>query len=118
MPRGDRTGPMGVGPMMGRAAGFCAGFGVPGYMNPMPGYRMGGGRGGWGGRGWRHMYYATGLPGWARWGGFHLVPPVTPTAEEEVAVLKRQAEALKAEMEAINQRIEALTRTGESGATG
>jgi hypothetical protein len=109
---------MGVGPMTGRAAGFCAGFGVPGYMNPMPGYRMGFGRGGWGGRGWRHMYYATGLPGWARWGSFPLVPPAAPTAEEEVAVLKRQAEALKAEMEAINQRIETLSRAGESGATG
>jgi len=33
MPAGDRTGPMGQGPMTGRAAGFCAGFGVPGYAN-------------------------------------------------------------------------------------
>jgi len=34
MPRGDGTGPMGMGPMTGRAAGYCAGFPVPGYMNP------------------------------------------------------------------------------------
>jgi hypothetical protein len=27
MPRGDGTGPMGVGPKTGRGAGFCAGFG-------------------------------------------------------------------------------------------
>lgn len=113
MPRGDRAGPAGFGPMTGRAAGFC----VPGYMNPLPGYRMGFGPEGWGGHGWRHMYYATGLPGWARWGGFPLVSPVTPTAEEEVTALKRQAEALKAEMEAINRRIEALTRPAESDAT-
>ena len=33
MPRGDGTGPAGMGPMTGRAAGFCAGFPVPGYMN-------------------------------------------------------------------------------------
>lgn len=26
MPRGDRTGPMGYGPMTGRGAGFCTGF--------------------------------------------------------------------------------------------
>ena len=35
MPRGDGTGPAGLGPMTGRAAGFCAGFPVPGYMNPV-----------------------------------------------------------------------------------
>jgi len=34
MPAGDGTGPLGFGPMTGRAAGYCAGFPVPGYMNP------------------------------------------------------------------------------------
>jgi len=33
MPAGNGTGPMGQGPMTGRSAGFCAGFGVPGYAN-------------------------------------------------------------------------------------
>jgi len=33
MPRGDGTGPMGMGPMTGRAAGFCAGYASPGFMN-------------------------------------------------------------------------------------
>ena len=37
MPFGDGTGPAGLGPMTGRAAGFCAGFPVPGNMNPMIG---------------------------------------------------------------------------------
>ena len=37
MPRGDRTGPMGFGPMTGRGAGYCAGFGMPGFMNPVGG---------------------------------------------------------------------------------
>ena len=37
MPRGDGTGPAGLGPMTGRAAGFCAGYSVPGYMNPVAG---------------------------------------------------------------------------------
>ena len=43
MPRGDGTGPMGFGPMTGRAAGYCAGYGVPGFMNPIPraGFGMG-----------------------------------------------------------------------------
>ena len=37
MPFGDGTGPAGTGPMTGRAAGFCAGYPVPGYMNPAVG---------------------------------------------------------------------------------
>lgn len=78
MPGGDGTGPMGWGPMTGRAAGFCAGFGVPGYANPAlgRGFWRGFGRGlgrffgRGGGRGWRHWYYATGLPGWYRAGSY------------------------------------------------
>ena len=84
MPFGDGTGPAGMGPMTGRAAGYCAGYSVPGYMNPIPGRGFWGrgrgfgwfGRGRGGGRGWRNWYYATGLPGWQRagmglpaWGG-------------------------------------------------
>jgi len=48
MPGGDGTGPGGMGPMTGRAAGYCAGYPVPGYMNPVGGR----GYGGWG-RGFR-----------------------------------------------------------------
>ena len=44
MPRGDGTGPLGLGPMTGRGLGYCAGFGRPGYMTPGP--RFGWGRGG------------------------------------------------------------------------
>ena len=85
MPGGDGTGPAGTGPMTGRAAGYCAGFPVPGFMNPMSGYGRGGfGRGfRGGGRGRRNWFYATGMPGVARaaaglpaWGGVgYGVPP-------------------------------------------
>jgi len=34
MPFGDGTGPAGMGPMTGRGAGFCAGYPMPGRMNP------------------------------------------------------------------------------------
>ena len=37
MPRGDRTGPAGMGSMTGRAAGYCAGSNTPGFMNPYGG---------------------------------------------------------------------------------
>ncbi len=120
MPRGDGTGPMGMGPMTGRAAGYCAGYDVPGYMNPTFG-RFGFGRG-WfgrgGGRGWRHWYYATGFPGWARaqyynppfgpaWG--NVPPPTSP--QEEAEVLKEQAEILKQQLEQIDKRIEELKKS-------
>ena len=49
MPFGDGTGPRGMGPMTGRGAGFCAGFGRPGFANPIRG------RGGFG-FGWRRPY--------------------------------------------------------------
>ena len=41
MPRGNGTGPLGMGSMTGRAAGYCAGYPVPGYMNPVAGGRFG-----------------------------------------------------------------------------
>ncbi|MBE3582203.1 MAG: DUF5320 domain-containing protein [Thermoanaerobacteraceae bacterium] len=115
MPRGDRTGPWGLGPMTGRRAGYCAGFPVPGFMNP--GW-WGGFRRFWGGlgRGWRHMYYATGLPGWMRGGWW--APPfpgAAPYPEEfpEVEVLKQQASLLEQQLQAIRAQIEALQQKGK-----
>jgi len=109
-----------MGPMTGRGAGYCGGYGMPGYANAAPRMGMawrrgrGGGWGGWGaGRGWRHQYYATGLPGWVRagygpaWGA----PPAwdsPPVAQDEVEFLRNQAEWLRQELEAIGQRIEEL----------
>ncbi|MDP8236906.1 MAG: DUF5320 domain-containing protein [Candidatus Erginobacter occultus] len=43
MPRGDGSGPAGMGPMTGRAVGFCAGYPSPGFVNPYGGrYSYGG----------------------------------------------------------------------------
>jgi len=127
MPGGDGTGPAGLGPMTGRAAGFCAGYSMPGFMNPI------GGRGYWGwgrgfrggGRGWRNWYYATGLPGWARagygmparggyaggiFGGYPYQGgfPAGLTAEQEQQALKQQSEYLQQSLDDINKRIEEL----------
>lgn len=130
MPRGDGTGPAGLGPMTGRAAGYCAGYAVPGYMNP----RIGGGYSGFGrgafgrgGRGRRNFYYTTGLPGWVRanqglpaWGGMgaaaysNAYNPANPnwvgniTPKQEAEMLKQQAKIMQEELNSINQRISEL----------
>jgi hypothetical protein len=106
---------MSLGPMTGRAAGFCAGFSVPGYMNPIAGRGYGGrGRGFWGrgaGRGFRNRYYATGLPAWTRAGfGFWPAPTQTVPAEHELAGLKQQAELMQDTLGRINKRIEQLEK--------
>jgi hypothetical protein len=106
-----------MGPMTGRGAGFCAGYGVPGYMNPVGGRGFGyggGGRGRGGGRGWRHQFWATGLPGWARggygygpWGGpaAPFAAPAAPTAQQELDALKQQAAYFKDALDDIQKRI-------------
>jgi len=123
MPGGDGTGPAGMGPMTGRAAGYCAGYPVPGYMNPVGGrgyFGMGRG-GGWGRRNW---YYATGLTGWQRaaygWpapvgaapyvGGVPYGPPYGPVVskDEELNALKSQAEYLEDALDGIKKRIAEL----------
>ena len=45
MPGGDGTGPRGMGPMTGRAAGFCAGYPSAGFANAGPRMGLGLGRG-------------------------------------------------------------------------
>jgi hypothetical protein len=63
MPRGDRTGPMGMGARTGRKAGYCSGFGVPGYAN-WSSCCFGAQRRFGQGRGHRRMYRASGVMGW------------------------------------------------------
>jgi len=85
---------MGAGPRTGRGMGYCSGYNWPGYTNLGPGSRSGFG---FGGRGWRNRFYATGVPGW-----------VTPTLDQETADLKAQAEWLKVQLDAIQKRIEEI----------
>jgi len=137
MPRGDGTGPAGMGPMTGRAAGYCAGYPVPGFMNPIPGGGYGGwgrgyGRGGGagqGGRGSRRSYglygpYGGGFvppqPGYGpygvpygpppgpvpNWGGYAY--PAPPPPEQELGMLRDQAEYLEGALGDIRKRIEEL----------
>jgi len=122
MPAGDGTGPMGMGPMTGRALGYCAGLPEPGYMNLMPGRGMGRGRGyGRGrGRGWGRGYYGAGLAGWGREATVPYVntpqPYAPPTPEQQAGALKAQATELERALQAIKTRIDELeTPAGQEG---
>ncbi|MDI3547961.1 MAG: hypothetical protein PWR10_1613 [Halanaerobiales bacterium] len=109
MPRGDGTGPAGLGPMTGRGLGYCAGYPVPGYMN-YPAYgrglawRRGFGRGY--GRGFgRRFGYVSVVPAVPY---YH--PPYNPgvTKKEEIEYLKDTARALEDELKAIKERLNEL----------
>ncbi len=118
MPRGDRTGPLGQGPMTGRAAGYCAGYPVPGFMNPIGGRGMGMARGyRGGGRGRGFGFAAPDVPyGNPAMTGFYpeAVPPtpVPPAAyyssEGEIESLRTQAAHFTTVLEGIQRRITEL----------
>jgi len=120
MPGGDGTGPGGMGPMTGRAAGYCAGYSVPGYMNPIGGRGYWGwGRGRGGGWGRRNWFYATGLTGWQRaglgWPAYgapsgYSTPYAAPfgpavTKEQQLDALKGQAKYFEDALEGVRKRI-------------
>ncbi len=121
MPGGDRTGPNGMGPMTGSGAGFCAGYSVPGYANPLPGRGFGFGRGRGFGRG---LGLGLGFRGGRGWGGYGGFPPYAaanpygaavpsygaayggmPSPQKEVETLKGQAEYFEEALEGIKKRI-------------
>lgn len=104
MPRGDGTGPAGMGSMSGRGAGYCAGFGTPGFVNRGAGFGGGFGRGlgrGFGrglglgfGRATTPWFGLTGRSG----------------GEAEQTLLKNRAEALKTQLDAVQQRLGELEK--------
>lgn len=117
-----------MGPMTGRAAGYCAGYSVPGYANPVGGRGFWGwGRGG-GGRGRRNWFRATGVPGYARsraglpaWGGVGWtgVPPTVgaggypgvaaaPSREQQIDALTEQARFLEQQLEDVRAAVAEL----------
>ena len=87
MPGGDGTGPIGRGPMTGRAAGLCAEHPTPGYTTP--GYGQGFGRGR--GRGIRRGFLHT------------------PGTEEVKVYLENLVKNLKDELKAVTERLKDLS---------
>jgi hypothetical protein len=84
MPGFDGTGPMGAGPMTGGARGFC---------NPAAA-----GYGGWSARSF----------GYGPTYGSPYVNPYGTRPEDELQVLREEAEAIKRDLEGINKRMQEL----------
>ncbi|MBC7341422.1 MAG: DUF5320 domain-containing protein [Clostridia bacterium] len=123
MPRGDRTGPWGMGPRTGRAAGYCSGYPVPGFANPVAGWGFGFGRGLGMGRGrGRGLGLRCAWPGWvwayppypaygpySPYAGPYAGPGAVPDTEQEKAFLKDQMQALSRQMKALEKRLGELS---------
>jgi hypothetical protein len=121
MPRGDRRGPEGAGPMTGRALGYCAGNDKPGFTaNAAPqragrGLRNGAGRGPRFGRG-RGIGYGGSLSAGQGRGAVY-VPTAADDAEEfnseenrerEITRLENLANTLANELEIVKKQINQL----------
>ena len=109
MPRGDGTGPMGMGRMTGRGAGYCAGYATPGYATPV-GFAGGFGCGFGEGRGFRKMFNATGRPGWGRYG---YPAGAVDAAADEKEILSSQADFLEKQLQQVKRRLSSLKETEE-----
>jgi len=92
MPRGDRTGPNGQGPMTGRGMGFCRGFNTPGFMN------QGFGRGRGFGRGFgRAMVMQP------------QIQEIQMTQENEAKILEQELKEIELEKKEIQKRLKELS---------
>lgn len=103
MPRGDRTGPDGMGPRTGRGMGFCSGYDSPGYS------KCGFGGGGYGGRG-----FGRGL-GFGRGYGWRARAPYDPYPRyndvDDLQVLKEESRRLDEDLKSINSRIKEIEKS-------
>ncbi len=105
MPGGNGTGPAGMGSMTGRAAGYCAGYSTPGYMNLGLGFGRGFGRG----RGFRR---GIGRDFGYRTAAYYYPNPYSSSAsispKQEADMLKEQLKAIQNEFDMVNNRIKEL----------
>lgn len=101
MPRGDGTGPMGMGPMTGRGMGRCDGYAGSGYA-------VGFGRGR--GRCFRRMYDMTEFSSRVRRGaypyGFASYPYQVETNDvDEKKVLQNQMDFLEKQLKEVREKL-------------
>ena len=118
MPRGDRTGPAGMGPLTGRAGGYCSGYEVPGFANPGGGgigRRRGFGRGLGRGSGRGRAQIEPGYYGYPPFYQPYGVAPLgaaapAPSREHELEMLESQAKGIEQTLDDIRKRISELEK--------
>lgn len=116
MPGGDGTGPRGIGPMTGRAAGVCKGYGAPGYANPMAGRGRDRGFGRGRGFGWAPPgAWAWGAPPYGVPYAPEPMPMPEPTPEQEATALKAHAQHLDGVLADIRKRLDELEAARAGG---
>jgi hypothetical protein len=108
MPRGDGTGPRGMGPLAGRGAGFCAEFNGPGYLNPGFNNGVGFGRGFVRGRGFRQGFCYSVAPGFAPL-RYPVYGGACSPAGTEKDYLNGQVEILEKELELVKKRLQEIS---------
>ncbi len=104
MPRGDRTGPEGMGPMTGRQLGYCAGNSRPGFMEP----GRFGGRGF--GRGFRHGYGRGRGMGYGYQHGYRPVYPEDNPDISEKTLIENEIRILKDQMSYLEEQLAKLKK--------
>lgn len=107
MPRGDKTGPFGQGPMTGRGLGYCTGNASPGFVNNFFGRGMGRGRGFGRGMGFG---FRGGMGTFSSYPTYSELNYTKPSKEEEADMLKIQARNFKQNLEDIEKRIKELEK--------
>src|SRR4030042_1031914 len=113
MPKGDRTGPSGLGPRTGRAAGYCAGYPVPGFGRGLGfGRGWGRGRGRGFGRGFRRRcwtyppaYPYAYPPAYTYPPRMYPATPLPQSPEDELAALEDYKKETEEERASIGQEI-------------
>ena len=111
MPRGDGSGPVGMGPMTGRGLGYCNNYASPGFTKGTP---IGGGFGLGRGRG-RGPGFGR-VSGFGFWGRSYYPANVQPTqwsAGDEVKAVENQIDFLKKQLSAMEQRLTDLQNQKE-----
>jgi hypothetical protein len=95
MPRGNGTGPNGMGPMTGRGAGFCSGANSPGYMNVGRAGQYGLGNRRFFGRGFRGAGVNRGFASGAYVNPMYSTEVEQTDLENEITFLKNQLKNLE-----------------------
>lgn len=108
---------MGLGPMTGRAAGFCTGY----SKAPLGNKRLFGVGARYGrGRGWRNRCHVAGFTGWTRavndypfYAGRPYPYDEELSTKEELGILKNHSEVLKQQLNEVQDRINTLEKSQE-----